>query len=484
MPLDSSDPLDDVARFWALARELFCVLSQGGEFIRVNPAWTRVLGWREDELLGRRAFEFVHPDDLASTRHVSVAEGAEGQELEEFQNRYRHKDGSVRWLSWSGYKHGDQWFGMARDITASRTWHDAMQRSERRSRAVLEALGEGLVIIDTSGQVIEVNQRFADMVGSSAGELIGARPPSPGWPPEQRSEIRQALEHSVPGERRTRELTFQRSDGRRFPVIIDEADLEVRGGQTAVLSVVRDVSELVGTRDRLAEAHRVADLNSWEWYPDRDCVTVFEDPLSSAPQATRELTSEGSLAAVAEPFRTELRRLRDETVAGLRTSFALDVVTAEPAPGRWIEIRGEQICDPSGTAIGVRGTAQDITARRHAEFETRLQSDIIDAIDVAVIIRGPGDHVVHANAAAERMFGRTRDELAQIPPQDERLLVPGQAAATELAAALETTGSWEGELDVRHADGSVFRVHTRLKMVADETGRTVYRAAILTTVPS
>lgn len=84
MPLDPADPLDDVARFWALARELFCVLGQGGEFIRVNPAWTRVLGWREDELLGRRAFEFVHPDDLAATRHVSVAEGADGQELEEF----------------------------------------------------------------------------------------------------------------------------------------------------------------------------------------------------------------------------------------------------------------------------------------------------------------------------------------------------------------------------------------------------------------
>lgn len=471
---------DDVERFWALARELFCVLDEDRRFVRVNPAWTRVLGWEEDELVGRHALEFVHPDDLAATRHVSIARWDDGQELEEFQNRYRHRDGSVRWLNWTGYKHRHQWFGMARDISATRLSHDMLQRSERRSRAVLEALREGLVVIDASGCVVEVNQRFADMVGEAAADLVGVTPPYPWWPPEERAQIQEELERSVRGERRTLELTFMHHDGRRFPVIIDEAALPGREGAPAVLSVVRDVSELVGTRDRLAEAHRVADLNSWEWYPERDYVIVYEDPLSSAPQSTYELDGETSIAGVAEPYRSELRRLRDEIAGGLRAWYAIDVATGEPTPGRWIEVRGEQICDPSGRVIGVRGTAQDITSRKHAELEIRLQSDIIDAIDVAVIIRGPGDTLVHANNAALRMFGRTQEEMTRIAPRDPKLLVPGQPQEAEFVAALAAGRPWDGELDARHADGSVFRVRARLQMVADDTGQTQYRAAILT----
>lgn len=474
---------DDIEQFWELGRELFCVLATDATFLRVNPAWTRVLGWRENELLGRPAFEFVHPDDLAATRHVSIAEGGEGQQLEEFQNRYRHKDGSVRWLNWTGYKRGDRWYGMARDVTATRMSHDALQRSERRSRAVLEALREGLVVIDSDRRVVEINQRFGEMVGWTPREVVGARPPYPWWPPEERAHIGDALALSMQGRRRTLELTFMHRDGRRFPVIIDEADLPERSGRQAVLSVVRDVSELVGTRDRLAEAHRVADLNSWEWYPERDYVIVYEDPLSSGPQSTYELDGETSLAAVAEPFRTELRRLRDETSRGLRDTFALDLQTGEPDPGRWIEIRGEQILDPAGKVIGVRGTAQEITARKRAELEAQLQSDVLDAIDVAVVARGPDGRIMHVNDAAVRMLGWRREELIGAGERDVRLVAPDQPEADEVNGALAAGETWEGDLDLLHRDGTRLRAHLRTTVVRDDSGTPQYAAGIIVPVP-
>lgn len=473
---------DDIEQFWELGRELFCVLAPDATFLRVNPAWTRVLGWREDELLGRPAFEFVHPADLAATRHVSIAEGGEGQQLEEFQNRYRHKDGSVRWLSWTGYKRGDRWYGMARDVTATRMSHDALQRSERRSRAVLEALREGLVVIDSDGRVVEINQRFGEMVGWTPREVMGARPPYPWWPPEERAQIGDALALSMRGTRRTLELTFMHRDGRRFPVIIDEADLPERSGRQAVLSVVRDVSELVGTRDRLAEAHRVADLNSWEWYPERDYVIVYEDPLSSGPQSTYEMDGETSLAGVAEPFRTELRRLRDETVRGLRDTFTLDLQTGEPDPGRWIEIRAEQILNPAGKVIGVRGTAQEITARKRAELEARLQSDVLDAIDVAVVARGPDGRIMHVNDAAVRMLGWRREELIGAGELDVRLIAPDQPEADEVNGALAAGETWEGDLDVLHRDGTRLRAHLRTTVVRDDAGTPQYAAGIIVPV--
>ncbi|MGK2937819.1 MAG: PAS domain S-box protein [Solirubrobacteraceae bacterium] len=411
---DTPHDHDDVQQFWDLGRELFCVLAKDARFLRVNPAWTRVLGWPEDELLGRPAFEFVHPDDLAATRHVSIAEGADGQQMEEFQNRYRHKDGSVRWLNWTGYMRGDRWYGMARDVTATRMSHDALQRSERRSRATLEALREGLGVIDSDSRVVEVNERFGEMVGWTPREVVGARPPYPWWPPEDRAHIGEMLAQFVRGKRRTLELTFMHRDGRRFPVLIDAASLPERSGKQSVLLVVRDISELVGTRDRLAVAHRVADLNSWEWYPDRDYVILYEDPLSSGPQSTYEMDGESRLAGVAEPFRSELRRVRDETARGQRDTFNLDVQTGDPDPGRWIEIRGEQILDPAGAVVGVRGTAQEITARKRAEAEARAEADLLRRIGTPVVAVDADLRVTYANGAAAARFGRTRAALAGV----------------------------------------------------------------------
>jgi PAS domain S-box-containing protein len=97
---------DDLDRFFTLSLDMLCVAGFDGYFKRVNPAWERVLGYTEEELLSRPYMEFTHPDD----RHATSTEASRlstGQDVIYFENRYLHKDGTWRWLLWTSTPYPD-----------------------------------------------------------------------------------------------------------------------------------------------------------------------------------------------------------------------------------------------------------------------------------------------------------------------------------------------------------------------------------------
>jgi PAS domain S-box-containing protein len=114
-------------RFFALSLDMLCVASADGFFKRVNPAFTTTLGWSSEELLTRPFLDFVHPDDHASTLHEVERQVAAGESVLQFENRYRHKDGSWRVLSWASVPHdGGLMFGAARDVTERKQMDGAL----------------------------------------------------------------------------------------------------------------------------------------------------------------------------------------------------------------------------------------------------------------------------------------------------------------------------------------------------------------------
>ena len=109
---------EELDRFFTLSLDMMCVAGMDGYFKRVNPAWGRTLGYTDDELLSRPYMDFVHPDDRDG--HGGGGEPvSEGQELIHFENRYFHKDGTIRWLLWTASPFPEQQviYAAARDIT-------------------------------------------------------------------------------------------------------------------------------------------------------------------------------------------------------------------------------------------------------------------------------------------------------------------------------------------------------------------------------
>ncbi|MBA2291250.1 MAG: PAS domain S-box protein [Gemmatimonadales bacterium] len=108
-------------RFFAASIDLLCFVDFNGYFKRVNPAWERTLGFTAEELTSRPFIEFVHPEDRERTVAQNGLVRSGGQAIA-FENRYRCKDGSYRWLLWNATPDASvsMIYSVARDVTAKK----------------------------------------------------------------------------------------------------------------------------------------------------------------------------------------------------------------------------------------------------------------------------------------------------------------------------------------------------------------------------
>jgi len=131
---------EELATLFETSRDLLCVAGFDGYFRRLNPAWERTLGYTTEELRARPFVAFVHPDDRESTLAEAV-KVATGSSAVLFENRYRCKDGSYRWLSWNVTPLPGEGltYGTARDVTeqkrAAEDLHKAREAADAANRA-------------------------------------------------------------------------------------------------------------------------------------------------------------------------------------------------------------------------------------------------------------------------------------------------------------------------------------------------------------
>jgi len=135
--------LREFERFFAVSLDMMCIAGTDGYFKRVNPAFTRILGWSEEELLSRPFLDFIHPDDVATTqRELNRLE--RGIPTISFENRYEISDGSYRILAWTSYPDPETHllYAIARDVTddrREREERDELSRRLARAEAKLRA---------------------------------------------------------------------------------------------------------------------------------------------------------------------------------------------------------------------------------------------------------------------------------------------------------------------------------------------------------
>lgn len=171
--------------FFEFSNEMLCVASSRGYFTRVNPAWTKTLGWSADELTSRPYLDFVHPDDAeATTREASLL--VEGRhETVWFENRYRCRDGSYRWLSWQAKTilETGEIVAAARDVTMQKMQADALREADERFHAYMNNSPALAWAKDDQGRIVYINKaceerfhvRLADWEGKTDFDI---------WPPE------------------------------------------------------------------------------------------------------------------------------------------------------------------------------------------------------------------------------------------------------------------------------------------------------------
>ncbi|MEA2152090.1 MAG: hypothetical protein QOI18_323 [Solirubrobacteraceae bacterium] len=147
-----------VARLFEMTSDLLATISLEGRFTLLNPAWEQLLGWTREELLANPIAEYLHPDDVDQTHALLLAGRQRPAQLENFTNRYRHRDGSWRWLLWSARCDGDTWYAAAKDVT------DRMWLERQALRDPLTRLPNRLLLMDRARQALTRLQRGGGIV--------------------------------------------------------------------------------------------------------------------------------------------------------------------------------------------------------------------------------------------------------------------------------------------------------------------------------
>ena len=162
---------DELDKIFNLSPDMICSGTVDGNFIRVNRSFTTILGYSEEELLGKPFFEYIHPDDRAKTlESIKMTFTTKGANL--IENRYLCKNGSIKWISWSTQVLPEEgnFFGVGRDITR---WKMA-ERDLLVKNYAIDSSTNAIAMADPTGKITYVNDKLVDMLGyGSKDELIG-----------------------------------------------------------------------------------------------------------------------------------------------------------------------------------------------------------------------------------------------------------------------------------------------------------------------
>jgi PAS domain S-box-containing protein len=362
--------------------------------------------------------------------------------------------------------------------------------ADPRSRALIGALQDGVWVVDADGRITEVNNRFCEITGFAAEELIGSLPPRCYWPEEEHEHIQAALDVSQTGRSGHYEQIWKRKDGERFPVTVDASPLG-SGEPSGYLCVVRDVSRETHERERLREAHDVARLATWEWDPATDAIELSTGLVDLARvELTGPTTLEQVLAFVPAPNDQRIRETFARLLGGAEDEAMLECRWDVPNPEiEWVEVRARPVRDfEGGHVIRLRGTTQDVTARKLAELahqrseERLLQAQRMADIGSFEIDYRTGrltcsEHLYRLFGVEPQGFSHTLEEARTMVPEPDRstlrrvagmTLEDGKPRQLQHRYGREEHAGWaETRIEPLAADGQIYGVRGTMQDITE-----------------
>jgi two-component system cell cycle sensor histidine kinase/response regulator CckA len=475
----------ELSAIFSMSLDLICIADiNTGTFLRVNPAFTETLGRPEEELLGKPFYEFIHPDDIEITQSVVEDQLRQGSKVLGFENRYQHKDGSYRWLSWVSHPIPAQGktFAVARDIT---DWKRANQQLERNK-----------MLLDETSRIARIGgwELDAETLEVSWTEEtyrihevpIGYKPPlqealdfyHPDDRPILAQAVQDALDHGKPYDM---EVRFTSAKGNQlWTRTICEPEL--RDGKVVRLrGIFHDITpqkqaEEVLRRDlrRQEIAMELAKLVHWEYDVTTDSFT-FDDQFyalygtSVSEQGGTRMTSAEYAQRFLPPeevpvVANEIKVAMESTDPNLIRQLEHRIIRAD-GQERYISVQFGIVQDEAGRTIKTFGANQDITERKRSEEELRKRNRFIETIlenmPIGLAVNSIADgKATYVNRKFEEIYGWPKEEMENVAdffekvyPDPEYRNALMQRIMADMQSGDPKRMAWE-DIEVTGQDGS------------------------------
>ncbi|WAJ31472.1 PAS domain S-box protein [Jeongeupella avenae] len=238
---------------WSASSDLLCVADLDGYFVELNPAWAETLGWSEEEMRSRPFLDFVHPGDRDTTG-AAAARLSDGEAQLSFENRYRHSDGSYRWLSWNAVPREGRIYATVRDVTQVKRQAEELDRRTRERDRVWQSTNDLMGTAGFDGYMKSINPAWTRMLGWTEEELL-ARPFAEIVDPADHSETADVVRRLSQGETVTDFVDHVRGRDGAYRTIDWTAIPEV---ETSSFHIVgRDVTDQKRVEEQLRQSQKM-----------------------------------------------------------------------------------------------------------------------------------------------------------------------------------------------------------------------------------
>jgi diguanylate cyclase (GGDEF)-like protein/PAS domain S-box-containing protein len=224
---------------------------------KVDDAFTQILGWTPQEMVGRRSLELVHPDDhplaVDNWMQMLVAPGP----ARRIRQRIKHKDGSWVWFEVTNHNLLDdpqQACVVAEmvDISDEMAAHEALRAREQLLASVAETVPVGLLQIDRDRRIVYTNDRLHEILGVARADTFAEQLATVTEDdlPALELAVQRALEQGQPGDVEAA-LRLPAGGDRRFCTISLRALDQENGSVGGLIACVADVTDSARMRAEL-----------------------------------------------------------------------------------------------------------------------------------------------------------------------------------------------------------------------------------------
>ncbi|MFG6095438.1 PAS domain S-box protein [Leptothoe sp. ISB3NOV94-8A] len=493
--------------FFNLSQDLLCIASSEGYFLKVNPAWQTTLGHAQDELIGFPFINFVHPEDRIATLEEFHRLNYDNKIGLNFENRYRCKDGSYKWLSWRSSPDVTTGvvYAIARDITSIKQAQHKLQhlnqeledKIEERTKALMmtqsavDLAADCVFLIRSDGSFHYANKTACAKLGYTQEEFrqMNVFAINVNVFPENWVKMWQTL-------KKESSLTFESQhrskNGHIYPVEINTRYLNF-DGQEYCFSFVRDISYR-----KLAEA-TIKKENTFrqqilENMAEGLCVcqqidefpfirhTVWNRKMQAITgYSIEEVNHLGVIPGLISNavdqknyVQQYMEHLRMDSVPALEEAE----IYRKDGQKRTISISTSVLSDFEGH-FTVLALVQDITERKQSQQNASLLAAVVESTDDAIITTNLDDIITSWNSAAVNLFGYTETEAIGQPisilfPPDRLDIAPQileRITNGERIKNFETINL--------HKNGTPINVSATISPLKDETGKVVGASKII-----
>lgn len=477
---------EDFAAIFSMALDMICIADiHTAAFLKVNPAFTEILGYSESELLEKPFYDFIHPDDIASTNTVVEQKLRMGNKVIDFENRYRCKDGSYRWLSWVSHPIPEKGktYAIARDITEMKKTETRLRESEKRYRRLFDATNDGIALhelvfendLPVDYRILDINPQYEIVTGVRKKDAIGTLATDL-YKTDQAPYLDIYVDVTTTGDPNTFE-TFFPPMSKYFLITVFSPE------KNRFATVFQDITERKKAEQELVQSRAqlrllINTIPDLVWVKDPEgvyiaCNKKFERFFGATETEIVGRTDYDFVdKALADFFRQHDRNAIDQDKPSVNEEWL--TFASDQHHGLFETIK-TPMRDPNGKLIGVLGIAREITERKLTEQALKLSEQRYKSAQKIGLV-GNWEYDLESETfwgseQAKRIYGFDPESTRFTVDEVENCIPEREWVHQSLIDLIEEGKPYHLEFEIHPVSGPEKRmIRSIAKLVKDEQG--------------